>query len=191
VARPLVPPTQVDEATLIERAKRDRAAFAPLYERYADPIFRHCYRRLGNRADAEDATSLVFQRALANLKGFSGDSLPPWLFTIANNVVADHYRNRWPTAPLDAAFDLPDPTPDPETTAVQADRRRSLQTYLCQLPPDQQRAIELRLAGMTGPEIAEVVDRPHDAVRALLLRATKRLRTLFGIAPGSTEDGDD
>ncbi|HEY7031796.1 MAG TPA: sigma-70 family RNA polymerase sigma factor [Thermomicrobiales bacterium] len=191
MARTVVPPTQVDEATLIARATRDRAAFAPLYERYSDPIFRHCYRRLGNRADAEDATILVFQRALANLKSFNGDSLRPWLFTIANNVIADHYRNRWPTASLDAAFDVHDPAPDPETTAVQADRRRSLQTYLCQLPPDQQRAIELRLAGMTGPEIAAVLDCPHEPVRALLLRATKRLRTLFGIAPGSTEDGDD
>src|SRR5262249_38516591 len=158
---------------------RDRAAFAPLYERYADPIFRHCYRRLGNRADAEDAISLVFQRALASLKSFRGDSLRPWLFTIANNVITDHYRNRWQTASLDAALNVPDPAPDPETTAVQADRRRSLQTYLRQLPPDQQRAIELRLADMTGPEIAEVMDRPHDAVRSLQLRATKRLRKLF------------
>ena len=78
---------------------------------------------------------------------------------------------------------LPDPAAGPEAIAVQADRQRALQTYLCQLPPDQQRAIELRLAGLTGPEIAAALDRPHDAVRALLLRATKRLRTLFGIAP--------
>jgi RNA polymerase sigma-70 factor (ECF subfamily) len=191
VARTVVPPTQVDEATQVERAKRDRADFAPLYERYADPIFRHCYRRLGNRPDAEDATCLVFQRALANLKGFSGDSLRPWLFTIASIVIADHYCGRWPTAPLDAALDLSDPAPDPETTAIQSNRHRSLQTYLGQLPPDEQRAIELRLAGMTGPEIAAVLDRPHDAVRSLLLRATKRLRTLFGIAPESTEDRDD
>jgi RNA polymerase sigma-70 factor, ECF subfamily len=191
VAQPAISPTQVDEAAQIARAQRDRAAFAPLYERYADPIFRHCYRRLGNRDDAEDATSLVFQRALAGLPGFRGDSLRPWLFTIANHVIADHYRERWPATALDAALDLPDPTLDPETIAVQADRGRALRTYLGQLPPDQQRAIELRLAGLTGPEIAAVLDRPPDAVRALLLRATKRLRTLFGITPGAGEDGND
>jgi RNA polymerase sigma-70 factor (ECF subfamily) len=191
VARSFVPPTQVDEAAQIERAKRERAAFAPLYERYADPIFRHCYRRLGNRADAEDATSLTFQRALAGLKGFHGETLRPWLFTIANNVVKDLQQKRtWPAISFDAALDVPDSAPDPEMVAMQEERRRSLRAYLCQLAPDQQRAIELRLAGLTGPEIAEAMERPHDAVRVLLLRATKRLRTLFGIAPGSEEDGD-
>jgi RNA polymerase sigma-70 factor (ECF subfamily) len=183
-------PTQVDEAAQIARAQHDRAAFAPLYERYADPIFRHCHRRLGNRDDAEDATSLVFQRALAGLPRFRGDSLRPWLFAIANNVIADHYRERWPATALDAALELPDPALDPETLAVQADRGRTLRAYLGQLPPNQQRAIELRLAGLTGPEIAVALDRPHDAVRALLLRATKRLRTLFGIVPDRGEDGD-
>jgi hypothetical protein len=44
-----------DEAALVARAQADRHAFAPLYARYLDPVYRYCYRRLGSKEAAEDA----------------------------------------------------------------------------------------------------------------------------------------
>ena len=41
---------------------------------------------------------------------------------------------------------------------------------------DQREVIELRLAGLTGREIAEAMERSVDAVKMLQLRAMKRLR---------------
>ena len=65
--RPPAPDVGPGDATLVLAAKRERAAFAPLYQRYVDPIYRYCYRCLGNRHTAEDATSLIFTKALAAL----------------------------------------------------------------------------------------------------------------------------
>ena len=72
--------------------------FEPLYLRYRDPILAYCYRRLGNRAEAEDAASTIFIAALRGLRTFHDrgkeDSFRSWLFRIAHNEVAMHHRRR-------------------------------------------------------------------------------------------------
>jgi RNA polymerase sigma-70 factor (ECF subfamily) len=85
---------QLDEAVIVARARLDPSAFAPLYQTYLDPVYRYCYRRLGSREAAEDATSLIFERALRALPTFRGESFRAWLFTIAHNAVTDDYRRR-------------------------------------------------------------------------------------------------
>jgi hypothetical protein len=72
-----------DEA-LVVRALGDRQAFALLYDRYVGPNYRYCYGRLGDREEAEDATSVFFARALAALSTQRGASFRSWLFTIAH-----------------------------------------------------------------------------------------------------------
>ena len=51
------------------------------------------------------------------------------------------------------------------------------------LPEEQRRVVELRLAGLTGPEVAAALGRSHDSVRTTQRRALARLRTLLGITP--------
>src|SRR5215204_246366 len=77
---------------LVLAAQANSADFAALYERYVDPIYRFCFRRLGNRAAAEDATSVVFERALKALPRFTTGSFRAWLFTIARNAITDVHR---------------------------------------------------------------------------------------------------
>lgn len=77
-----------DETDLIAQARSDRRAFAPVY--------RYCYHGLGAREAAEDATSLVFEKAIAQLATYhqrnTAEQFRSWLFAIAHNVIADHYR---------------------------------------------------------------------------------------------------
>jgi len=174
-----------DERAQIARSQRDPAAFAPLYARYADRIYRYCRRRLGSREAAEDATSQVFTLALAGLAGYRGGSFAAWLFAIAHHVVANAGR-RPPPRPLDAAGALPDPAPTPEEAALAAENGRTTHALLAALPPDQRRVVELRLAGLTAAEIAAALGRSSAAVKMLQLRALKRLRALH--AADSPED---
>ena len=62
-----------DEARLIEAAKRDRKAFAALYDRYFDQIYSYCYYHSGRREEAEDLASETFQRALEGLTISNGE----------------------------------------------------------------------------------------------------------------------
>lgn len=165
-----------DDAALVEQAQSDSQAFALLYRRYVDPIYRYCWYRLGSREEAEDAASQVFTQALAALPRCRPSRFRSWLFTIAHNVVTDRYRARHPSWPLEMASVLADPAPTPEDWAVAHDQSRTLRRVLLELPPDQRRVVELRLAGLRDAEIARVLGRSHGAVRSLQFRAVTRLR---------------
>lgn len=168
-----------DEAAIVAQARDDPAAFAPLYGRYLEPVYRYCYRRLGNQQAAEDVTSLVFSRALAHLKTYRDGSFRGWLFTIAHHAVIDELRSGRQDVPFDTAPDAADTASTPEELALRAEARQSLRGILAQLSPDQQRVVELHLAGLNGREIAGVLGRSHAAVRAIQSRAIARLRDLL------------
>jgi len=176
---------------LVARARLEPRAFAPLYDRYLDPIYRYCYRRLGTREAAEDATSAVFARALAALPAYRDGSFRAWLFVIAHNIVIDTHRRRRPEQPLADQYEPVDRDPTPEEAALASDARQSVHDLLAILPADQRRVLELRLAGLTGAEIAHVLGRSVAAVKMLQLRAMTRLRAELGVPVGSGERAHD
>ncbi|MGH2561474.1 MAG: RNA polymerase sigma factor [Thermomicrobiales bacterium] len=173
-----------DEIALVARAKRERAAYGELYDRYLNRVYCYCVARLGSREAAEDATSLIFTKALDALPSCRDDAFRPWLFAIARNVVTDCHRAARPAEPLDAAHDLTDPAPRPDELAEGMDDSRFVHALLAHLPPDQRDVVELRLAGLTGPEIATTLGRGHGAVRIAQYRAFNRLRCLIANADG-------
>ncbi len=176
------------DAALVAAAQRDPRAFAPLYLRYVDPVYAYCHRRLGSREAAEDATSLVFTKALAALPRFraGGGTFRAWLFTIAHNSVVDGLRATPPSRPFAADDDLRAREPGPEEEAIAADEGRRTRDLIARMTPDQQRVLELRLAGLSSVEIGAVLGRRPGAVRAVQFRAAARLRDL--LAPEPTEE---
>lgn len=167
---------QPSDQTLVERAQADPAHFAALYDRYLDDIYVYCHRRLGTREATEDATSQIFLQALAALPRFRAHSFRAWLYTIARNVVVDVYRAR-PALPLigDGALDALTDDGRLELHASELDVRQ----LLSHLTPEQRDVVELRLSGMSGPEIAEILGRSPGSVRALQFRAYQQLRILL------------
>jgi RNA polymerase sigma-70 factor (ECF subfamily) len=171
-----------DDAALVARAKRDRRDFAPLYQRYVDPIYRYCYRRLGDPLEAEDAAARVFAKALAALPACRDERFRAWLFSIAHNVLVDAYRARRGDAPLEAAAAVAADDPSPEDLALAADDRRTVLGLLAHLTPDQRRVVELRLAGLSAEEIGQALGRSRASVDTAQCRALARLRTVLGVA---------
>ncbi len=169
------------DTELVRLAKADRQAFGLLYDRYVDRVYRYCYRRLQTREAAEDATSQVFIRAMTAIASHrDGTSFPAWLFTIAERVVIDVWRRQRPQVSIDDIPERMDHDPTPEQAALDSEDRAALRTLLHQLPDDQRRAIELRLADLTGPEVAQVMGRPSGAIKMLQFRAITTLRRLLG-----------
>lgn len=174
-------------ALLASRAISDRDAFGELFDLFAVPVFRYCYRRTGNRESAEDAMSQTFTRAFAAMPRFAGGSFPAWLYTIAHNVVINQAR-RPAFVPLPDEDRTIDPDPSPEEAALIEDERSQIVRLLQLLPEDQRRAVEFRLAGLTGPEVAEAMGKTIAAVKMLQLRAMRRLRTeLVNCEPGGID----
>jgi RNA polymerase sigma-70 factor (ECF subfamily) len=169
-----------EERELALRARTDRTAFGELYDRYLPAVHAYCFRRLGSREAAEDATALVFTKALGAIGRFREDGPPfrAWLFTIAHNAVIDEVRARRWTTRLEAEEGWEPAATDsgPEEGAVAA---ADLARLLAKLPPEWAGMVELRLAGLSNQEIAHVLGRSHGAVRIALHRALGRLRELM------------
>jgi RNA polymerase sigma-70 factor (ECF subfamily) len=183
------------DAELVLAARDDRRAFGLLYERYRDDLLRYCYYCLGDWDDAADATQQVFANAMAGLPAFveRGDSFRPWVFRIAHNEVLTRQqrRVRRPQSQLNDAAEVIDQAPSPEDLAIAADDHQRLWFLLKHLPPDRQRVCELRFAGLSDREIADVLGKSHGAVRTAQSRAVAQLRELMGItlAPTGGIDG--
>ncbi|HSP65664.1 MAG TPA: sigma factor, partial [Candidatus Deferrimicrobium sp.] len=64
------------ERLLVEAAQRDRAAFAPLYERYVDQIYAYAHTLTRNRELAEDVTASTFAKAMEDLPRFEWRGVP-------------------------------------------------------------------------------------------------------------------
>ena len=67
---------------VIARARAgDRVAFAELYDRHVDSVYRYLLYRVREPSDAEDLTSEVFTRAFANIHRYrwQGKSFLAWL----------------------------------------------------------------------------------------------------------------
>lgn len=176
-----------DDARIVAQARANPAAFAELYRRYIDAVYRYARIRLGTREQAEDATSQIFLKALTALPSHrEGGSFRAWLFTIAHNVVTDTYRARRVHWPLTTAAEHPDRAPSPEEEAVDAIQRDEVRAMLDLLPPDQQRVMELRLAGLTGNEIAEALGKTLGAVKMAQSRAIARLKATHAPEPEET-----
>jgi RNA polymerase sigma-70 factor (ECF subfamily) len=182
-----------EDARVVALAKRDRRAFAPLYARYFDSVYRYCYRRLGQPEAAADAASQVFAKALAALPAYREDapSFRSWLFAIAHNVITDDLRGRRPIAPMTAAAHVAAADPSPEELVISDEAVCGVRTLLAQLPPDQRQILELRLAGLTGPEIATALGRSLGAVKIAQVRAFARLRTTLDPASSPAGEGGE
>jgi RNA polymerase sigma factor (sigma-70 family) len=188
---PAASPVREMDNTLAKRARQSPDAFAELYERYLDGIFHYCARRVGNVQVAEDITANVFERALSRIDTFRDGSFRAWLFRIAHNAVTDYYRSRRHVIPWQPEMSGPDIEPSPEDYALAIERRTQIRELLNTLTEDQRRVVELRLSGLTGSEIAEVIDRSPDAVKMLQYRALERMRTQLTSEPEDAEIGDD
>ena len=172
------------EAVEIARARHDPAAFAPLYERYVDDVYGYCLRRISHPEQAADMTAQIFTRALAAIPRYrdNGGTFRSWLFSIAHNLLVDTYRANRETASLDERErldDIRDASASPERLALQADLRRAFRVAIRELTNGQRDVVELRLAGLTGPEIAGVLGMTLAAVKSTQFRAYTRLRDLL------------
>lgn len=84
-----------DESTIRVRAQEGvEAAFATIFDLHKDRVFRHAFRLLGNRHDAEDALGVVFFE-LWRRRGevrIVANSVLPWLLVTTSNVAFKSQR---------------------------------------------------------------------------------------------------
>jgi RNA polymerase sigma-70 factor (ECF subfamily) len=175
---------KADDGQMITEARGDPAAFARLYRRHYDAVFRYCVHRFFDRHTAEDVTSQVFLNAVENFGRFRGNErqFRNWLYKIATNAVNNHIRKyaRRDTL-LKNAFRQTD-CPDSVDTSVE--KRALLKQAILALKPRYQTIIALHFfENLKLTEIAEVLGSSPATVRSQLARALTKLRKKINASP--------
>jgi len=169
---------------LVQRAvKHDEEAFAALYDRHFDQIYRHIYYHVPNRTDAEDIAQEVFVKAWKAIGKYKmlGAPFAAWLIAIARNLVIDHFRARKDSAPLENVESFVQSQDEtPETVAERHSDRRQVRRSILRLKEDKQKVIFMRfIYDFSYKEIARALDKSEGTIRVLVHRALKDLRHIM------------
>ncbi len=173
-----------DDAALVARAQGgDRAAFAALVDRHQAVAFRVCYRVLGEREDAADATQEAFLRAYRRLDTFLGQStFKTWFMRLTVNVALNERARRKDHTSLDEETLLTRPGADDphDTGLVRAEAAAHLHQALQLLPPNHRAAVVLRdLEEFTYAETAMALGVPEGTAKGWAHRGRERLKDLL------------
>jgi RNA polymerase sigma-70 factor (ECF subfamily) len=159
----------------------DGAAGDALFARYFDDLYRFFSRKISN--DVSDLVQHTFLKCLESRDDFRGESsVRTYLYAIARNELYRHFRENARNARLDFSISsLRDLGESPSTHASKRSENALLLMALEQIPLELQIAIELHYwEGMSGAEVAAVLDIPEGTVRSRLRRGLEQLRELVG-----------
>jgi RNA polymerase sigma factor (sigma-70 family) len=177
-----------DGELLADAANGDQAAFGVLFDRHSKAVYNHCFRLTASWAVAEDATQATFLIAWRKREQFRriGDSVLPWLLSVAGNAVRDERRSarRWLAARLrmppdrDAAAEMAD------QVAERVDDMRRMRTVLRavrRLPRAEREALMLCVwSSVSYADAAALLGISESSVRARVSRARGRLNRALG-----------
>jgi RNA polymerase sigma-70 factor (ECF subfamily) len=170
---------------LIHKAQDgDKQAFAELYDKFADKIFRFVLLKVGAREQTEDILQETFIKAWQSLPKYEieGGNFSAWLYKIAGNTVTDYYRKMYrrpETLELNENIDIAAPNLIADQLELKADIE-TLKQCINQLPATYRQVLELRFVqDFSIKETASILRKSNLAVRLLQHRALKQLRDIL------------
>jgi RNA polymerase sigma-70 factor (ECF subfamily) len=163
---------------LARLAKQETAAFAELYHRHINRVYRYHLARLCNPADAQDLTAQTFLAALEGIASYRGSgSFAAWLMSIAHNKLSLYYRQGNRTEALEDCPEPVDPAPALELLAGKRLQFSQVCRALTHLSPERAEAITLYIfADLSAVEAGRVMGKSDAAVKMLVLRGLRELR---------------
>lgn len=191
-----------DDADLVSGVLAgDRAAFAGVYEKYADRLYDFAFSMLRNREEASDCVAdsfVVMAEKLGQLRDAS--RLRPWLYSVVRNECLRALRGRARLAHDDEWLEaMPDETNGPEQQVVQDDYQDELRELVWAAAEglnDRDRSLlDLHLRqGLDGAELADAMDVTPANAYVMLSRVRDQVERSLGallIARRGSDDCDD
>jgi RNA polymerase sigma factor (sigma-70 family) len=137
--------------------------------------------RVDNEALAQDLTAATFEQALTHLDQLrSPGAFGGWLFRIARNELAQHYRRRRGYLTLEAVTEQADDAPSLEEQTERSEELTRLLAAVRTLPEREQEIIGLKfIGGLKNRQIGQAMGLRAGHVAVILYRAVRRLRDLL------------
>ncbi len=170
----------VARATTARAARDEKSrAFGEIVRRFQDLAFAYAYGLLGDFHLAEDAAQEAFLAAWRNLDQLRQPAaFPGWLKRIVLSQCNRLTRGkRLPTVALEAAAEVPDAGPGPESAFEEKEARERLLAEIRALPEAERLATVLFYVGdYSQNDVAAFLDVPITTVKKRLYSARQKLR---------------
>jgi RNA polymerase sigma-70 factor (ECF subfamily) len=178
-------------SSLAAQAKQgDQSAFADIYQLRSRKVFYYLAKILRNASAADDATAETFLQAWKNIRKLRDPNrFDGWLFRIAHHVAMDEL-NRPTTTDLEDAPEPADlnPATDPDVMALRHVDSDLIGQALLELPDRYREVLVLRYFGdWSDGEVAQQLNTTQGNVRALRMRAMRRLRAIVDPPDGGVD----
>lgn len=164
-------------AELASRAQTgDSQAFALIYDTFIKKIYDFVFYKTMHQQLAEDLTSQTFLKAWKNIAQFKGGNFSAWLYTIARNIVVDHYRSQKEILAVEDFWDL---KADDDVLGEVEERLKieKLQQGLARLKSSEREILMLRLwQDLPFKEIAVILGKNEGAAKMSFARAMESLK---------------
>jgi len=167
----------------VQDAQQNPAKFRVLYNRYYEPIFRFVYKRTVDEVLAADLTSQVFLKAMQKIDKyvFKGVPFSAWLFRIASNEIAQHFRkqnkNRVVALEERTAQALEDEYEDKTDLEININL---LKTVIQDLKPEEVEILELRFFEKRPfKEVADILDITENNAKVKIYRLLQKMKKRF------------
>jgi RNA polymerase sigma-70 factor (ECF subfamily) len=165
----------------------DGSSFAMLLEKHQPAVQGYLYRRVRNRAIAEELAQEVFLRVYRARSSYEPTArFKAWLYQIASHLGANSRRDRRREVahdPLDdrrphrPALQVPDRGASIEERLLFAVKCREVREAVAELPDKQRAAVWMhKFGGKEYADIARELDLSESAVKSLMFRAHEKLR---------------
>ncbi|MDO8989697.1 MAG: RNA polymerase sigma factor SigZ [Sideroxyarcus sp.] len=146
-----------------------------LWQEYRSRLRNYIAKRVREREAVDDILQEVFLKVNANLHTVrSSGSIPAWLFRIAANAIADHYRShkQWEALPDDDEL----ATPEKERDYI-AELATCLQPLIADLPETYRTALVLsEIEGFPQKEVALRLGISLSGAKSRVQRGREKLR---------------
>ena len=168
-----------DEQLMLAYRDGDAGAFETLYARHRGALYRFVLRSLKDRSVAEELFQEAWIRVIEARERYAPSArFSTWLYTIAHNLLVDHWRRK--------GLVLVDSDEEPasgDDPAQRVEARRTAARFLQALealPPAQREAFLLHEeAGMSVAEIAAATGTSEEAAKSRLRYAMAKLKAVI------------
>lgn len=154
--------------------------FGQIYDQYVKKIYRFIFLKVSSLEIAEDLCSDVFVRTLNHSQQSEIENIQAFLYQVARNTIADHYRERmrFQIVSIEEASVIADSGDSAFEQAAISSEMEVVKRTLASLQDDYQNLIIWRyLDELSIPEIAEITGKTEGNVRVGVHRALQELKT--------------
>lgn len=164
-----------DERTLITAAQAgNQAAFSEIYQCYQPVVHNYVFYRVRDDALADDLTAEVFVRLVDKIDTFVYQERPllAWLYTIAGNLLKDHYKRNGRMTKLPLLDDAISDMPGPGQLTDQFLAQDILLAAMAELNEIQYQVIIFKFVeNRSNPEVARLLGKTEGAIKSIQHRA--------------------